>query len=109
VNKECREVKLVQTTRPFEYASSFPQEEPTLLLCVVDESDSDTERDYVSAAIIGAKCRYAVCWGNDCSAWDTAIDCAHIETDGNFDPPDETFVMTTWHEEQTVEDGIGTK
>ncbi len=101
-----REVKLVQTTRPFEYASPYLGEEHTLLVCDADTSVTDAERAKVSTEIIAAKCRYAVCWGHKCSAWDTAIDLAYIETDETFSLPDETFVMTTWHEDESVEDAI---
>ncbi len=100
-----REVKLVQTARPFEYVSPYSGEEHTLLVCVADATVTSAERASVSAEIVAAKCRYAVCWGYDCSSWDTAIDCACIQTDENFSPPDETFVMTTWHDE-SVEDAI---
>ena len=101
-----REVKLVQTARPFEYVSPYPGEEHTLLVCVADATVTSDERARVSAEIVTAKCRYAVCWGYDCSSWDTAIDCAYIETDENFSPPDETFVMTTWHDGEPIEDAI---
>ena len=101
-----REVKLVQTARPFEYVSPYPGEEHTLLVCVADATVTSDERARVSAEIVAAKCRYSVCWGYDCSSWDTAIDCAYIETDENFSPPDETFVMTTWHDDEPIEDVI---
>lgn len=76
------------------------------MVCVADGAVTDAERARVSAEIVAAKCRYAVCWGYDCSSWDTAIDCAYIETDENFSPPDENFVMTTWHDDAPVEDAI---
>ena len=101
-----RDVRLVQALRPFEYHSPFADEEHTLLLCVVDDSVTSSERFKLAAEIVAAKCRYAVCWGHECSAWDTAIDCAHIATDEDFNPPDETFVMTTWHDEESIEDTI---
>ena len=101
-----REVKLVQTARPFEYVSPYPGKEHTLLVCVADATVTSDERVRVSAEIVTAKCRYAVCWGYDCSSWDTAIDCAYIETDENFSPPDETFVMTTWHDGEPIEDAV---
>ena len=101
-----REVRLVQTTRPFEYRSPFPNQEHTLLVCVHDDSITVDERRALSREIVAARCRYAVCWGHECSAWDTAIDLAYIETDENFDPPDETLVMTTWHEDEPIEDTI---
>ena len=101
-----REIRLVQTTRPFEYASPFPGQEHTLLVCVVDDSVTESERAGLSAEIVAAKCRYAVCWGYQCSFMEGAIGCAYIETDENFSPPDETFIMTTCHEDKSIEDAI---
>ena len=103
---EDRTIRIVQTTRPFGYVTPFPQEEHTLLVCVVDETVSEDERASISEAIVAAKCRYAVCWGYECSEWDTAIDYAHIATDPNFDPPNDAFVMTTWHDAEPIEDAI---
>ncbi len=101
-----RDVRLTQMVRPFEYRSLFSNQEHTLLLCVVDESITDAERAKLSEEIISAKCRYAVCWGHECSDWDTSIDFAHLETDANFSPPVETFVMTTWHDDESIEDTL---
>jgi hypothetical protein len=101
-----REVRLVQTTRPFEYVSPYADEEHTLLVCVADATVTDAERARLSEEIVAAKCRYAVCWGYGCSSWDDSIDWAYIESDENFSPPDETFVMTTWHDDVPVEDAI---
>lgn len=97
-----REVRIVQTTRPFEYQSPFPHEEHTVIVCVLDDSVTAEEQARISEQIVASKCRYAVCWGSDCSAWDTAIDCAYIAADRDLH--DETFVMTTWHENDSIED-----
>lgn len=43
-------------------------------------------------------------WGLDCSLWDDSIDFANID---KFDPegiPDGQFVMTTWHDGETLEE-----
>ena len=34
------------------------------------------------------------------------MDLAYLATDEHFTPPDETFVMTSWHERDSVEDVI---
>jgi hypothetical protein len=71
-------------------------------LFVADPSITDVERMDISRQLVAAGCRYAVCAGLKCSDWDDSIDYAYLETDRNFDPPDETFVMTTWHERDSV-------
>lgn len=103
---ELREIRSVQMARPFEYFPPFPDEEHTLLICVADETVTDAERARLSAEIVAAKCRYAVCWGLGCSAWDTTIDWAYLETDKDFNPPDNTFIMTSWHDDERIEDAI---
>jgi hypothetical protein len=45
-----------------------------------------------------------VCTGHECSSWDDSIDSAHIETDPDLSPPDSKFVMTTWHEQESIRD-----
>lgn len=50
----------------------------------------------VAERLVAAACRYAVCFGHECSLWDDAIDEANIEADPALS--DELFVMTTWHE-----------
>ena len=45
-----------------------------------------------------------MCAGYECSSWDDWIDVAYLETSPDYDPPDSTFVMTTWHEEETLGD-----
>ena len=43
-------------------------------------------------------------WGVDCSAWDDAVDHANLEVYDYEDIPDDRFVMTTWHDEERLED-----
>ncbi len=42
-------------------------------------------------------------WGIDCSLWDESIDEAVYEKFGE-NIPEERFVLTTWHENQPIED-----
>lgn len=43
-------------------------------------------------------------WGPDCSLWDDSIDLANIEKFKDRAIPDEQFVMTTWHEKETLQE-----
>jgi len=53
---------------------------------------------------VAAGCRYAMGYGLNAGSWDTAVDVAFIHSDPNFHPPDDRFVMTTWHDDDTPED-----
>lgn len=50
--------------------------------------------------LVYSGCRYAVCAGLNCSEWTDAIDSADIIRD----PTAKNLIMTTWHENETVED-----
>ena len=43
-------------------------------------------------------------WGQDCSAWDDAVDAANLQQFDHEDIPDDEFVMTTWHIEDSLEE-----
>jgi hypothetical protein len=43
-------------------------------------------------------------WGLDCSLWDDSVDYANIEKFETDEIPDEQFVMTTWHTDDTLEE-----
>lgn len=101
-----REIRLVQTVRPFDYKSPFPDEEHTLLVCVLDDSMTNDERNKLALEIVAAKCRFALCWGFGCATLETEIDFAYIETDENFTPPDDRLIITTSHEGEPIDDAM---
>lgn len=41
-------------------------------------------------------------WGRDCSAWELAVDVASLEEHGSGQIPDENFVMTTCHPNESI-------
>ena len=46
-------------------------------------------------------------WGINATSWDDSVDIAFIKTDPDFNPPRDRHVMTTWHDNETIEDVIG--
>ena len=61
-------------------------------------------RNEVGDWLVRQGCLFAMAWGQDCSHWHDAVDWANIMA---FDPnpvPDEAHVMTTWHEDQSLEE-----
>jgi hypothetical protein len=43
-----------------------------------------------------------VCSGFESSKWDDAVDLAFLNTSPEFAPPDERFVMTSWHDQESL-------
>ncbi len=95
-----------QLARPFSFSSPFHGEDFVLMLVVAVAEITTEERHALSAEIIRQGCRYAVCTGHECSRWDDSIDFAYLETSPDYSPPDERFVMTTWHENDSIEDVV---
>jgi hypothetical protein len=92
--------------RPYAFTPP-PTSEPYALLVLVNVEDvTSEEQAAISRAIVSTGARYVAAWGHECSSWDDSVDYAYLETDQNFQPPDETFVMTTWHENQSAEEAF---
>ncbi len=92
--------------RPYELVSPFEGNHFSLLLVIADSSITIDERSAVSDQIVQQGCRYAVCWGHDCSLWDDSIDYSSMSRFPDFVTPDEHFIMTTWHEDDSLSDVI---
>jgi len=76
---------------------------PFRAVIVIEATYSPEWQDVVSDWLVGSGCRYMLAWGPGCSSWDDSVDFANIRRFPN-ETPDEHFVMTTWHENETLED-----
>lgn len=63
-------------------------------------------RNTLCCQIADSKVYYAVCGGESCEIWHDTIDEANLGSDPNFDPPDEKFIMTTWHANETASETV---
>ena len=71
-----------------------------VVLIINNDLEISADDQYsLSLALVHSGCRYAVCIGHNCSTWDDSVDWAYLEVDP--DSEDDTFVMTTWHENET--------
>lgn len=43
-------------------------------------------------------------WGIDCSSWDDTVDEANLAKWNFNEIPDENFIMTTWHENDSIQE-----
>ena len=72
---------------------------------VVIEGDISAEwRHSVSRWLVQSGCLYMMAWGTECSAWDDSVDHANLEAFEYGDIPDEHLVMTTWHDNEPLEE-----
>ena len=58
----------------------------------------------VSRWLVTSGCKLMLAWGNDCNAWAEAVDEANLERFDYGDIPDEEAVVTTWHEDEDLEE-----
>jgi hypothetical protein len=98
-----KRIEYQQLRRPYAFSSPFGRDSFAICLYVADPSVTPDEQATLSREIVRQGCRYAVCAGERCSSWDDSIDMADLERN-NWEVKDATFVMTTWHEDESVED-----
>lgn len=77
---------------------------PFRCVILLERAVDAANRELICKQLVEAGCRWALTWGIDCLAWHDSID------DANFDRfipgsiPDDQYVITTWHEDETIED-----
>ncbi len=91
--------------RPFD-VFDIKIQAPYACLVYSTEYTTKEEMERVSNWIVSSGCRFAVCAGVECSQWHDAIDWAYISSDPNYSPPESRFVMTSWHEEESLEEVV---
>lgn len=100
------DIRFHELKRPYEFATPFGGNDFVLLLVINDPSITAEEQVKLSQAFVEQGCRYALCFGHNCSTWDDSIDLAPTLSSENFDLPEDRFVMTTWHENEPLSDVV---
>lgn len=86
----------------------LPPEPYMVVLAIHTNNVSNDWRNQCSDWIIKSQqCYWALAWGHECSIWDDALDWSYLEF-CNYDlPEDDSYnFMTTWHENQTLDEVI---
>lgn len=79
-------------------------EGPSRVVLIAEAQVTPTWQHQVSQWLVERGCVYMMAWGQDCSTWDDSVDMANLEQ-FDFEPiPEERFVMTTWHEKETLQE-----
>ena len=90
--------------RDGEDLESLDKSRPFKCVVLVSQDVSRTWQNKVSERLVADGCLYMMVWGNNCSSWDDSVDTANIEQFVPRDVPEENFVMTTCHDDETLKD-----
>ena len=77
---------------------------PFKAVVIADEVVSEEQRALLSRWLVQSGCFYMMAWGKDCSSWDDAVDWANMEMFDFNDIPNDHFVMTTWHDDESLKE-----
>ncbi len=92
---------------PADIPISVPKEMTSFKCLILIEREVDADyRHEVSGALVKAGCLFALAWGLDCTLWDDSVDWAFLELYDYGEYPEEKFVMTSWHDEETLEEAV---
>ena len=100
------DVRLVSPMPPYEFESPFGGQEFVLLLHSDDPDATPETRAAIAGQVVASGCRYVCCSGEDCSRWHDDVNFAFMSTDVNYQPPAERFIMTTWHEGESLSEVV---
>src|SRR5689334_494931 len=75
---------------------------PFRCVVIIEEIVTPEWQAKVSSWLVKSGCLYMMAWGKECGTWDDSVDYANLERFNHGDIPDENFVMTTWHADETL-------
>jgi hypothetical protein len=75
---------------------------PFKAVLVLEQAVPDDWQDRVSEWLVRSGCLYMMAWGTECSSWDDSVDWANLRVAAVDDIPDDQFVMTTWHDNESL-------
>lgn len=95
-----------------EYIHLIPNEAPPKILTqapfkvivMAQESVDPKWQAAISDWMVESGCFYMMAWGVECSSWDDSVDWASIHANDYQETSDEKFVITTWHDDETLEE-----
>jgi hypothetical protein len=77
---------------------------PFKAVVVLNASYSLDWQDQVSKWLVSSGCLYTMASGPACTTWDDSVDYANMFEYPDFEIPDDKFVMTTWHDDESLEE-----
>jgi hypothetical protein len=75
---------------------------PFKAVLIIEVEVTPDWRALVSDWLVRSGCLYMMAWGRGCSEWDDSVDHANLNVFDYGEIPDDSFVMTTWHEHDSL-------
>ena len=97
-----RQISIVMLPDDADSLISPFEDDYAILLVITSPLVSVGQRDRITSDIISSRCQYALTFGHDCEVWHDLIDEICVG-DG---APKDRFLMTTWHDDEPIEDVI---
>jgi hypothetical protein len=79
---------------------------PFRAMLILEAPVSNAWRAAVSDWLVQSGCLFMSAWGVDCSSWDDSVDMANLEKFDYGSIPEDRFVMTTWHADESLRDAM---
>jgi len=83
-----------------------PPPQPSRVLLISEASTAQSYKEVVAKELTLNGCLYFMAWGRECEAWHDAVDMANIEQFDFKEIPEESLIMTTWHEKEALSEAL---
>ena len=77
---------------------------PFRAVVIAETNASPKWQSLVSDWLVRSGCLYMMSWGRSCSSWDDSVDFANLNQFDYGEIPEDKFVMTTWHTNESLEE-----
>jgi hypothetical protein len=77
---------------------------PYKAVLVLESKVAPDRQAAISKWLVRTGCLYMLAWGVECSSWDDSVDLANLEAYDFGDIPEESDIMTTWHEGEPLQE-----
>ena len=77
---------------------------PFKAVLVIEDEVTPEWQTMISDWLVHSGCRYMMAWGRNGSDWDTSVDLANLRAFDFGEIPDDEFVMTTWHNDESLQE-----
>lgn len=75
---------------------------PFKCVLIIEAPVSQNWQIKVSEWLVNSGFLFMLAWGKNCSSWDDSVDDAILEKFEYQEIPNESFVITTWHENESL-------
>lgn len=75
---------------------------PRRLLVIAEHVVPTDWMDAVSDWIVKSGCLFMMAWGADCEKWHDSVDYAYLAHHDFGDVAEDSFMMTTWHDDEPL-------